>query len=160
MIPVVRLYDPPTLAVCAAALPPRRSAVPRSWAALRRSFAVLLVGAAATSSAFAQPAPGADVPVPKHACTKPGDHPGGLASDTQRRTWQKEYVGYTDCLKKFINDQKAIAEPHVKAYNAAVDEYNESVKTFNEQIEKARGPRSMNTPDLRDDSRVREPPSR
>jgi hypothetical protein len=106
------------------------------------AFAVLLVGACVVSSAFAQPAPApapaADVPVPKHACAKPGDHPGGLASDTQRRAWQKEYVGYTDCLKKFINDQKAIAEPHVKAYNAAVDEYNESVKTFNEQIEKAR----------------------
>ena len=124
---VVRLYGPPTLAVCAAALPPRRSAVPRSWAALRRSFAVLLVGAAVASGAFAQPAPtpaqapaATDAPVPKHACAKPGEHPGALASDTQRRGWQKEYVGYTDCLKKFINDQKAIAEPHVKAYNAAV----------------------------------------
>jgi hypothetical protein len=108
-----------------------------------RPFMILLVGAAVVSSALAQPAPApapaaADVPVPKHACTKPSDHPGALGSETQRRGWQKEYIAYTDCMKKFINDQKAIAEPHVKAYNAAVDEYNESVKTFNEQIEKAR----------------------
>jgi hypothetical protein len=111
---------------------------------IARSFFGLLLGATAAFAALAQtpapaPSPAAsDAPVPKHACTKPGDFPGALASDTQRRSWQKEYVGYTDCLKKFINDQKAIAEPHVKAYNAAVDEYNESVKVFNEQIEKAR----------------------
>jgi hypothetical protein len=101
---------------------------------------VFASGVVATSSALAQspPAPAPDAAPPKHNCAKPGDYPGNLASDTQRRSWQKEYVAYTDCLKKFINDQKAIAEPYVKAYNAAVDEYNESVKTFNEQIEKAR----------------------
>ena len=97
---------------------------------------VFAIGTASAASALAQSTPAADPP--KHNCAKPGDFPGNLASDTQRRGWQKEYVAYTDCLKKFINDQKAIAEPYVKAYNAAVDEYNESVKTFNEQIEKAR----------------------
>ena len=106
---------------------------------LHRLSAAFVAGAIATSAAMAQQTP-APAESPKHSCTKPGDHPGALASETQRRTWQKDYVAYTDCLKKFINEQKALAEPYVKAYNAAVDEYNESVKTFNEQVEKARRP--------------------
>ena len=112
---------------------------------LSRVSALVLAGAACASAALAQqqtPAPAApasaDTAVAKHSCTKPGDFPGNLASDTQRRVWQKEYVAYTDCMKKFISDQKALAEPHVKACNAAVDEYNEAVKTLNEQIEKSR----------------------
>jgi len=121
---------------------------------LYRSLGGIAAGALAASIAFAQaaPAPGSPAPAassppaastpvaesPKHNCTKPAEYPGRLASETQRRTWQKELVGYTDCLKKFITDQKAIAEPHVNAYNAAVDEYNQSVKAFNDQIEKAK----------------------
>jgi hypothetical protein len=82
--------------------------------------------------------PSGDAAVPKHSCTKPGDVPGNLTSDTQRRVWNKEYLAYGECLKKFIAEQKALADPHLKAYNATVDEYNESVKTINEQVEKVR----------------------
>jgi hypothetical protein len=106
-----------------------------------RHRCVLIAGLLAASVATAQQAPapaGGDAVPPKHSCTKPGDYPGSLASENQRRAWQKDYIGYTDCLKKFINDQKAIAEPHVKAYNAAIEEYNEGVRAFNEQVEKAR----------------------
>jgi hypothetical protein len=110
---------------------------------LFRNLPALVFAAAATAAAFAQtpaaPATSpADAGMRKHACSKPGNFPGNLASELQKRSWQKEYVGYTDCLKKFISDEKALAEPHVKAYNAAVDEYNEGVRVFNEQIEKAR----------------------
>jgi hypothetical protein len=99
-----------------------------------------ILGAAYASGAIAQQAPAApaEVVVPRHACAKPGDFPGNLASDTQRRTWQREYLAYQDCMKKYIAEQKAVAEPYVKAYNAAIDEYNETVKTLNEQIEKFR----------------------
>src|SRR5215813_4897693 len=95
---------------------------------------------AASAAVAQQPAPpaGGEAPPPKHTCTKPGDYPGNLASENQRRAWQKDYVAYTDCLKKFISDQKAIADPHIKAYNAAIEEYNEGVRAFNEQVEKAR----------------------
>ena len=78
-------------------------------------------------------------PVPRHACTKPGEWPGSLASDNQRRNWQKSYVEYVDCLKKFISEQQALAEPHVKASNDAINEYNDGVKEYNAQIEKAKG---------------------
>ncbi|MDQ2916712.1 MAG: hypothetical protein M3R40_06080 [Pseudomonadota bacterium] len=70
---------------------------------------------------------------------KPDDFPGNLASDKQKRTWQKEYVGYVDCLKKFIEEQQALADPHVKASNAAITEYNAGVKAYNEQVQKAKG---------------------
>ena len=103
-----------------------------------RLLAVLGLCAAVANGAFAQPA--ADANVPKHACAKPGDVPGHFASDSQRKAWQKDNVVYTDCLKKFITEQKALVDPHFKAYNAAVDEYNGAVKAFNEQIEKARDP--------------------
>jgi hypothetical protein len=41
-------------------------------------------------------------------------------------------------MKKFIGEQKALAEPYLKAYNGAIDEYNENIKAYNEQIEKAK----------------------
>ena len=101
------------------------------------ALAATAAGALAQQAAGPSAAPAA--PVPKHACTKPGDFPGGLASENQRRNWQRGYVEYTDCLKKFINDQQALAEPHVKASNEAINEYNNGVKEYNSQIEKAKG---------------------
>ena len=86
----------------------------------------------------APPTPAA-APAPKHSCAKPGDFPGNLASENQKRNWQKGYVDYVDCLKKFINEQQALAEPHVKASNDAINEYNAGVKEYNSQIEKAKG---------------------
>ena len=103
---------------------------------LHRLLLALAVAASATVAQAQTPAPGSDAPVPKHNCVKPGDVPGTLASDLQRKTWQKDYAAYSDCLKKFISDERALAEPHNKASNAAIDEYNTAVKTFNEQIEK------------------------
>ena len=95
----------------------------------------------ALSAPAQQAAPAATpaAPVPQHGCTKPGEFPGNLASDTQKRSWQKDYVGYVDCVKKFIEEQQALAEPHVKASNAAINEYNAAVKYYNDQIQKAKG---------------------
>ena len=105
---------------------------------------VVVAGLGLASAAAAQqsptPAPAAAAaPIPKHSCTKPGDFPGSLATDNQRRNWQKGYVEYVDCLKKFINDQQALAEPHIKASNDAINDYNAGVKEYNAQIEKAKG---------------------
>ena len=65
---------------------------------------VALAGMAASALAQ-QPAAAPAGPTPKHSCAKPGDFPGGLASDNQRKNWQKGSVEYVDCLKKFINEQ-------------------------------------------------------
>ena len=103
----------------------------------------LLAFAATPSLAQNAPAPAAasatsSADVPKHTCGKPGDFPGSLASDTQKRAYQKEFVAYTDCLKKFATDQQKLAEPHAKAANDAANEYNTAVKAFNEAVEKAK----------------------
>ena len=106
-----------------------------------RLLAFLAFTAVSSTAPAQQPsAPAAPVaPQPKHSCTKPGEYPGNLASDTQRRTWQKDFVAYIDCLKKFVEEQQALAKPHVDAANAAVNEYNAGVKDYNAQIEKAKG---------------------
>jgi hypothetical protein len=97
---------------------------------------ILCLAAAAT---IAMPALSQTPPAtPKHSCKRPGDYPGNLASDTQKRTWQKDYVAYADCLKKFVADQQALADPYIKAGNDAVQEYNAAVKEYNEVVEKAK----------------------
>ena len=98
----------------------------------------LLFVAVFAAAAFGQTAAPPDAALAKPSCTKPGEFPGSLATDRQRQTWQKEYTAYSECMKKFISEQKALAEPYLKAYNAAIDEYNENIKVLNEQIEKAR----------------------
>ncbi len=95
------------------------------------------VAAVASSFAFAQtPAPAAapaDMPKPK--CEAPGDYPSKLSSDNQRRMWGKSRDTYLECMKKFITEQQAAAEPHIKAGNAAIADYNAAIKRFNEQME-------------------------
>ena len=107
---------------------------------LRRPLLILSAVGALAGAAHAQapaPAPAAgDVSVAKPNCTKPGELPGPLSSELQRRGWQRDYAAWGDCMKKFINDQRALAEPYNKASNAAIEEYNNAVKVYNEQIEK------------------------
>jgi hypothetical protein len=105
------------------------------------AVAISVFAASATAQPASAPAPAAATaaPIPKHNCGKPDEYPGNLASDTQRRTWQKGYVAYVDCLKKFVEDQQALAAPHVKASNEAIEEYNAAVKAYNETVQKASG---------------------
>jgi hypothetical protein len=100
------------------------------------AVAFSLFAASALAQQGAAPAPAA---VPKHKCGKPSEYPGNLASDTQKKNWQKDYVAYVDCVKKFIEEQQALAEPHVKASNEAINEYNAAVKAYNETVQKANG---------------------
>ncbi len=72
------------------------------------------------------------------SCSHPDEFPGTLASESRIKQWQKNFVAYIDCLKKFYNDQQALAKPHVDAANAAVVEYNNSVKEYNETVQKAK----------------------
>jgi hypothetical protein len=107
-----------------------------------KPFAALIFAAFAASAVAQQAAPAAApsaAPVPKHDCVKPGEFPGNLATDRAKTAWQKDYVTYVDCLKKFIDEQQALADPHVKASNAAITEYNAGVKEYNDQIKKAKG---------------------
>jgi hypothetical protein len=100
-----------------------------------------LLAFAAGTSALAQPtgtaptAPAAGVP--KHNCTSPGPIPGEMTgTDSKMRQYSKDYIAYTDCLKKFALDEQKAAEPHMKAANDAVAEYNAAVKTYNEEVQR------------------------
>ena len=105
-------------------------------------FALSLGGVGSALAQTAAPAQGA-VPVP--SCEKPGDPPRALsteagreAAERQRNAWSNKMKTYVDCLKHFIDEQHAAAAPHIKAVNAAVEEYTKAIKTFNEQLEAAR----------------------
>ncbi|MGH8801733.1 MAG: hypothetical protein ACREX6_05495 [Casimicrobiaceae bacterium] len=112
----------------------------------RRRVAAALAACLWAAAAFAQqsPTPAPATPasatsaaaVPKHGCVHPGEFPGKLASEHQQKEWQKDFVAYVDCLRKFVTDQQALAEPHVKAANATVDEYNRAVKEYNDTVQK------------------------
>ncbi len=106
-----------------------------------RLRAALIIGLGVSCAALAQqpapPAAAADA-TPKHSCTHPEEFPGKLASETRLKNWQKDFVAYIDCLKKFYDDQQALAKPHVDAANAAVVEYNNGVKEYNETMQKAK----------------------
>ena len=112
-------------------------AVPALAAITLAAFAAS-VGAQTSAPAASTPA-ASTAPIPKPECGKPSEYPGNLASDNQKRTWQKEYVAYIDCLKKFIEEQQALAAPHVKASNAAINEYHAGVKAYNDTVQKAKG---------------------
>ncbi|HEX8739664.1 MAG TPA: hypothetical protein VF925_05940 [Casimicrobiaceae bacterium] len=111
-----------------------------SRAALALAAGLWAVAAFAQQSAApataAPAAPASTAPVPKHSCVHPGEFPGKLASDRQQKQWQKDFVAYVDCLRKFVTDQQALAQPHVQAANATVEEYNKAVKEYNDTIQK------------------------
>ena len=102
------------------------------WAAA--AFAQQPITPAPTTAAPVAPA--STSPVPKHSCVHPGEFPGRLASERQQKQWQKDFVAYVDCLRKFVTDQQALAQPHVQAANATVEEYNKAVKEYNDTIQK------------------------
>ena len=93
---------------------------------------------AATPAAPAAAAPTSAAPAPKHSCAHPGEFPGKLASPNQQKQWQKDFVAYVDCLRTFVTEQQALAQPHIQAANATVEEYNRAVQEYNDTVKKAK----------------------
>ena len=115
--------------------------------AIRVAIALLAVGLALGGGAFAQTsAPIQPTITPAPGCEKPGDPPstssgtelGKDAAERRRNAWSKSMQGYMSCLKRFVEEQQAAAAPHVRAANAAVDEFNRAIKIYNEQIDAAK----------------------
>lgn len=97
------------------------------------------------AAAYAQQSGGAPAraPVAPHGCKKPGEHPGRLASDNNRRMWVREANDYLACLKKYAMEQQATAQglydqakPHADAANAAIGEHNQATSLFKDEQEK------------------------
>lgn len=101
--------------------------------------ALFAFGLGGVGAALAQtPAP-AQPAVPAPSCEKPGDPPragstesGKEAAERKRNSWANSMKTYVDCLKQFIVDEQAAAAPHIKAVQAALDEYNKAIKAFND----------------------------
>ena len=103
--------------------------------ALVAPLLALALGCAAGIIRAQTPAPAPSVAKP--ACTKPEAFPGRLASDNQKKTWQKDVVTWQDCVKAYVKDQQGLADLHLKAANTAIDEYNAATKEFNDQAQAA-----------------------
>ncbi len=87
------------------------------------------------SIAAAQDAPAGAVSKP--ACKKP-EFPGKLASETQKRAFNKDIEGFADCIKKYVAEQQKIADDHIKAANQAAADYNNAVKELQSEINEAK----------------------
>jgi hypothetical protein len=83
---------------------------------------------ATPASAEAKP----PVATPKHACTQPPD-PGRLTSDNQAKQFRKDMDVYRECLSAYATDMRRIAEAHVGAGNAAVEEFNTYAKAVTDK---------------------------
>lgn len=107
------------------------------------SFALALLAASAASAQTTAPVAPTMTPAPN--CENPGETPGGAtsllgksAAEAKRSEWTRKMKLYLDCLKSFATDQQAAAAPHIKAANAAIEEYNKSIKIYNDQLDAAR----------------------
>ena len=75
--------------------------------------------------------------ITKPSCTKP-QYPGRLASENQKKSFNKDVEGYAACIKKYVGEQQKIADDHIKAANAAAAEYNDAVKQMQADIDAAK----------------------
>jgi hypothetical protein len=83
------------------------------------SIAAFSLGAVAQT-----PAPAAAAPlVPANTCFKP-EFSGRLASDPNMTTFNRQFKAYGECVKAYVDHNKAIAEAATAAANRVVDEYN------------------------------------
>jgi hypothetical protein len=70
------------------------------------------------------PPPSVAMPaVPSHPCTKP-QFPGKSAPPAQITAFNNDVVSYNACIRKYVDDTKALATAAQAAGNSAVDEFN------------------------------------
>lgn len=107
------------------------------------AFACTALAQTPAPAAPAAPAAAAGA-VPTPNCTRPGPHPGGDARDLYLKNWAKSVTTYLECLKKFVNDQQALAKPlveeanlHINAAKAATEEHNKAVVEFKAESDAA-----------------------
>ena len=76
--------------------------------------------------------------VPPNNCVKP-ELPGANATRTLMDKFNANFKAYGECIKKYIEGAKALADAALAAGNAAVGDYNkltEEIKAHNEAINK------------------------
>ena len=66
--------------------------------------------------------------VPKLNCGAKPDFPGRLASDTQRKNFDRIYKVYDTCVKAYVEERKNAIKANEVAAQLAIDEYNALVQ--------------------------------
>ena len=70
-----------------------------------------------------QPVAPAAPAVPAMTCVKP-DLPNALADSRRLERFNKEGKAYSDCIKKYVEETKAVSDAMIEAGNKAINEYN------------------------------------
>jgi len=77
------------------------------------------------AAARAQAAPVTMPAIPPHNCVKP-EFPGRppIASPNRISVFNKEYTAYSECIKKYFDETKAMSNAAIAAANGAIEEFN------------------------------------
>jgi len=94
------------------------------------SIAAYSLGAAAQTPASTAAAP----LVPANTCVRP-EFSGRLAIDPNMTAFNRNFKAYGECVKKYVDQNKAIAEAATAAANRVVDEYNTYTAEIKAKIE-------------------------
>jgi hypothetical protein len=125
-----RLFIIPALAVLAVSAPalaqnPSRMGQPAPQAVPQQPLPAEAPAAAVVPVPAAAPAPAAPLPeIPKHHCVAP-EYPGTLATNTQVKVFNRDYKIYGECIKQFVDQNRAWVNAVVEVNNKAVEEYNQ-----------------------------------
>jgi hypothetical protein len=95
------------------------------------SIVAFSLGAAAQTPSPA--AAGAPLVAP-NTCVRP-EFSGRLASDPNMTTFNRQFKAYCECVKAYVEHNKAIAEAATAAANRVVDEYNTYTADVKAKIE-------------------------
>lgn len=95
------------------------------------SIVALSLGAAAQTP---PPATAAAPLVAPNTCVKP-EYSGRLASDPKMTNFNRQFKAYGECVKAYVEQNKAIAEAATAAANRVVDEYNNYTADVNAKIQ-------------------------
>jgi hypothetical protein len=101
-----------------------------------RMLLAVAIAASAMSANAEEPAPVTMPTVPPHNCVKP-ELPGPSASQSMLKRFNESYKAYDQCIKKYIESAKALADSAMQAGNNAITEYNklaEQIKAYNDSI--------------------------
>jgi hypothetical protein len=102
----------------------------------------LSVAACSLGAAAQTPAPTAAASlVPTNTCVKP-EFSGRLAIDPNMTAFNRNFKAYGECVKKYVDQNKAIAEAATAAANRVVDEYNTYTAEIKAKIEAENGARA------------------
>lgn len=75
-------------------------------------------------------------PVPEPTCVAP-EYPGELASNNRITAFNRDYKAYGECIKKYVEDNRAWINAVVEANNKAVEDYNKYNAELKKEIDAA-----------------------